>query len=42
MECQPDHDMHIDEDHLRSRHSSEETAGKTTAPTTVHLPARKL
>jgi hypothetical protein len=38
---QPGHDMRIDENHLSLPHSSGESAGAMTSPTTAPLPARK-
>ena len=39
---QPDHDMRIDQNQSSSPQSSVESAGETTSPTTLPLPARKL
>jgi hypothetical protein len=42
LERQPDNHVRIYENHLSSPHSSAVSAGDTTSPVTVPLPAKKL
>jgi hypothetical protein len=39
---QPDDNMGVEENHLRSPYSLSEIAGETTSPRIVPLPAKKL